>query len=65
MLFVFESPDSKSALLDIADEVDDMPIITSNSETIAEHVILGDTGTLPPSQSLNKRPFSSMHQRTE
>ena len=62
VLFVFESPDSESVFLDIADEVDDVPIITSNTETIAEHGILGDAWMLPPPHSLDRRPLSLTYQ---
>ena len=43
VLFVFESPGSESAFLDIADGVDDVPIVTANAEALAEHGILGES----------------------
>ncbi len=62
VLFVFESPDSETAFLDIADTEDDAPIVTSNTETLAEHGVLGDSWILPPPYSLHRRPISVMHQ---
>ena len=62
VLFVFESPSSESAFLDIADAVDDAPIITSNAEALAEHGILGDAWILPPPHSLHRRPLSLTYQ---
>ena len=58
VLFVFESHDSENAFLDIADEVDDVPIVTSNAEAIAEHGVLGDAWILPPPHSLDRRPLA-------
>ena len=65
VLFVFESSDNESAFLDVADGVKGVPIITSNAETIAEQGILGDAWVLQPPHSLDRRPLSLMHQRTE
>ena len=65
VLFVFESPGSENAFLDVADTVKGVPIITSNAETLAEFGILGDAWVLPPPHSLDRRPLSLMHQRTE
>ena len=62
MLFVFESPDSENAFLDVADTVKGVPIITSNSETLAERSILGDAWILPPPHSLARRPLSALDQ---
>ncbi len=62
VLFIFESPASESAFLNIADEVDDVPIITSNADTLAEHGILGDAWILPPPHSLDRRPLSLTYQ---
>ena len=41
VLFVFESPVGESAFLDIADGAQEIPIVTTNAETLAEHGILG------------------------
>ena len=63
VLFVFESAGSESAFLDVADGVKGVPIITSNTETLAEDGILGDSWILPPPHSLDRRPLSVMYQR--
>ena len=65
VLFVFEFPDNENTFLDVADTVKGAPIITSNIETLAERGILGDAWVLPPPHSLDRRPLSLMHQRTE
>ncbi len=62
VLFVFESPDSENVFLDVAGEVDDVPIITSNAEALAEHGILGDAWILPPPHSLDRRPLALTYQ---
>ena len=62
VLFVFESHDSETAFLDFADAEDDAPIVTSNTEALAEHGVLGDAWILPPPYSLHRRPISVMHQ---
>ena len=62
VLFVFESPGSENAFLNVADTVKEVPIITSNVESLAERGILGDTWILPPPHSLDRRPLSLMHQ---
>ncbi len=65
VLFVFESSASETAFLNIADAEDDVPIVTSNVEALAEHGILGDAWILPPPYSLHRRPLSVTYQRTE
>ena len=65
VLFVFESPDNEKAFLDVADTVKGVSIITSNAKTLAKRGILGDAWILPPPHSLDRRPLSLMHQRTE
>ena len=62
VLFVFESPGSENAFLDVADTVKGAPIITSNAETLAKRGILGDSWILPPPDSLDRRPLAVMHQ---
>ena len=62
VLFVFESRDSETAFLDIADKDDDVPIITSNAEAIAKHGVLGDAWILPPPYSLHRRPLALTYQ---
>ena len=65
VLFVFESPGSENAFLDVADTVKGVPIITSNAETLAERGILGDAWILPPPHSLDRRQMFVMGQVTE
>ena len=62
VLFVFESSANETAFLDIADGVDDVPIITSNVEALAEHGILGNSWILPPPYSLDRRPPALTYQ---
>ena len=62
VLFVFESPSSENAFLDVADRVRRVPLITSNVETLAERGILGDSWILPPPHSLDRRPLSALDQ---
>ena len=50
VLFVFESPSSENAFLDVADTVKGVPIITSNAKSLAKRGILGDAWILPPPQ---------------
>ena len=65
VLFVFESPGSENAFLDVADEVKGPPIITSNAETLAKRGVLGDAWVLPPPHSLDRRPLSALDQVAE
>ena len=65
LLFVFESPDSETAFLDIADESDDTPIVTTNVETLAEHGVLGKSWILPPPYSLHRRPLALTYQAAQ
>ena len=62
VLFVFESPDSESAFLSIADEVDEVPIITANVEALAAHGVLADAWIFPPPHSLDRRPLALTYQ---
>ena len=61
VLFVFESPGSESAFLDIADGMQEIPIVTSNTETIAERGVLGESWILPPPHSLDRRPLAELY----
>ena len=65
VLFVFESHDGESTFLDIADAEDDVPIVTSNVEALAEHGVLGDAWILPPPYSLHRRPLSVTYQAAQ
>ena len=60
VLFVFESTDSEKAFLDVADTVEGVPIITSNTKTLAKRGILGNSWILPPPHSLDRRPLSAL-----
>ena len=60
LLFVFETPANENAFLDIADEDTTAPIVTSNTETLAENGILGDSWILPPPHPLERRLLSSL-----
>ena len=62
VLFIFESPDSENAFLDVADTVNGVPIITSNTEILSKRGILGDSWILPPPHSLDRRPLSALDQ---
>ena len=62
VLLRFESSASEFAFGDIADQVDDVPIVTANVEALAEHGILGNSWILPPPYSLHRRPLALMHQ---
>ena len=64
VLFVFESPDNEKAFLDVADTVEGIPIITSNTEALATHGILGKAWILPPPYSLDRRPLAALDQGT-
>ena len=44
----FGSPASEFAFGDIADQVDDVSIVTANVEALAEYGVLGDSWILPP-----------------
>ena len=62
VLFIFESPGSENAFLDVADTVNGVPIITSNTEILSKRGILGDSWILPPPHSLHRRPLSALDQ---
>ena len=48
VLFVFETPSEEDTFLDVASRHDRAPLFTSNSETLAEHGVLGTSWRLPP-----------------
>ena len=41
-MFVFETPESEAALLDVADANEGLDAITANAEALGEHGILGE-----------------------
>ena len=61
VLFVFESPKSEAAFLDVADETEELTVITSNAEALAERGILGEAWILPPPHSLDRMALSSLY----
>ena len=61
VLFVFETPGSEAAFLDIADGTEGLDVISSNAEELAEHGVLGKAWILPPPHSLDRMPLSSLY----
>ena len=61
VLFVFETPGSETAFLDVADGTEGLDVITSNAEALAERGILGEAWILPPPHSLDRRSLSSLY----
>ena len=61
VLFVFETPGSEAAFLDVADGTEGLSVITSNAEALAEWGILGEAWILPPPHSLDRMPLSSLY----
>ena len=60
VLFVFESPGSETAFLDVADKMTETPIITSNAKTLAAQGVLGDAWIFPPPHALDRRPLATL-----
>ncbi len=61
VLFVFETPQSEAAFLDVADGTEGLDVITANAEALAEHGILGEAWILPPPHSLDRMPLWSLY----
>ena len=61
VLFVFETPQSEAAFLDVADATEGLDVITANAETLAEHGVLGDSWILPPPNSLDRAPLAGLY----
>ena len=61
VLFVFETPQSESAFLDVADGTEGLDVTTANAEALAEHGVLGEAWILPPPHSLDRQPLSSLY----
>ena len=61
VLFVFETPESEAAFLDVADGMEDLDVITANAETLGEHGVLGEAWTFPPPHSLDRRPLAGLY----
>ena len=61
VLFVFETKSSEEAFLDIADGTEELDVISSNTEALAERGVLGKAWILPPPHSLDRMPLSSLY----
>ena len=61
VLFVFETPESESAFLDVADATEGLDMITTNAEVLAEHGVLGAAWTFPPPHSLDRAPLDGLY----
>ncbi|MXZ92070.1 MAG: hypothetical protein F4W95_15130 [Chloroflexi bacterium] len=61
VLFVFETPESETAFLDVADATEGLDVITANAEALAEHGILGEAWILPPPHSLDRAPLAGLY----
>ena len=61
VLFVFETPESETAFLDIADGMEGLDVITANAEDLGEHGILGEAWILPPPHSLDRAPLAELY----
>ena len=61
LLFVFETPESEAAFLDVADATEGLDVITANAETLAEHGILGAAWIFPPPHSLDRAPLAGLY----
>ena len=65
VLFVFETPASEDAFLNVASRLDRAPLFTSNSETLAEHGVLGHSWRLPPPHLPGRTLVRSLRIMTE
>ena len=61
VLFVFETPESEAAFLDVADATEGLDVITANAEALGEHGILGEAWILPPPHSLDRAPLAGLY----
>ena len=61
VLFVFETPESEAAFLDIADGMEGLDVITANAGTLADQGILGGAWTFPPPHSLDRAPLAALY----
>ena len=61
VLFVFETPMSEAAFLDVADGMEGLDVITANAEALGEHGILGEAWILPPPHSLDRAPLAGLY----
>ena len=61
VLFVFETPDSETAFLDIADGTEGLDVITANAGALGERGILGEAWRFPPSHPMDQRPLAALY----
>jgi len=61
VLFVFETPESEAAFLDVADGMEGLDVITANAEALGEQGILGEAWILPPPHSLDRAPLAGLY----
>ena len=61
MLFAFETPESETAFLDVADGMEGLDVITANAETLGDHGILGEAWIFPPPHSLDRAPLAALY----
>jgi len=61
VLFVFETPQSEAAFLNIADGMEGLDVITANAEALAKHGILGEAWIMPPPHSLDRAPLAELY----
>ena len=61
VLFVFETPESEAAFLDVTDATDGLDVITANAEALAKRGILGETWILPPPHPLDRQPLAALY----
>ena len=61
VLFVFETPESETAFLDVADGMEGLDVISSNAEALGERGILGEAWILPPPHSLDRALLAALY----
>ena len=61
VLFVFETPESEAAFLDVADSTEGLEVITANAEALGERGILGEAWILPPPHSLDRALLAALY----
>ena len=61
VLFVFETPESGTAFLDVADATEGLGMLTANAEALGERGILGEAWILPPPHSLDRAPLAALY----
>ena len=58
---MFETPQSETAFLDVADGTEGLDVITANAGALAERGVLGETWILPPPHSLDRVPLAALY----